>query len=253
MEKLVSVIMPAYNCEKFIAESIESVLCQSYHNLELIIADDCSDDGTVKIGQKYADRDSRIRILISDKNQGAATARNRAIENAKGTYLAFLDSDDLWDKNKLERQISFMEQNNYSFTCTAYGKVNEKSDILKYSVNCEPKYDYNQILKKCPGNSTIIYDCEKLGKIYGIDIRKRNDFAMWLRVIKISGYAYGLQERLGYHRVREDGISYNKMSLIKYQWKVYRDIEKLSLVKSVYLMNYKIFQQLIMYKAKLGE
>jgi teichuronic acid biosynthesis glycosyltransferase TuaG len=122
--------------------------------------------------------------------------------------------------------------------------VDEQSNVINKVIQCHPKYDYELLLRECFGNSTVIYNAEKLGKIYGENIRKRNDFAMWLKVIKVARFAYGLDEVLGYHRVRNGSISYNKGNLVKYQWYVYRKIEKLSLHKCFFLICSKISQVL---------
>ena len=237
---LVSIIMPAYNCAEWIGKSIDSVIAQTYENWELIIVDDCSTDDTLTVIKEYSQTDTRIKWYKLKHNSGAAIARNTAVDKAKGVYLAFLDSDDLWKTEKLQKQIRFMSDNRYDFTCTDYGKVDENDVINNITIRCEKKYDYDMVLKRCPGNSTIIYNCESLGKFHAINIKRRNDFVMWLAVIKKAKYAYGLQEILGYHRVRSGSISYKKSDLMKYQWKVYRKIERLCIVKSLYLMIYKI-------------
>lgn len=241
-EKLVSVIMPAYNCEDYIGESIETVLQQTYHNLELIIVDDCSTDRTLEIVNKYAALDDRISVLYMEKNSGAALARNYAVQTAKGSYLAFLDSDDTWIPEKLEKQICFMMDNKYDFSCTSYGKINNRGEIQDMVVRCRTIYDYDLLLKECPGNSTVIYNAETLGKFYAEDIKRRNDFVMWLKAIKTAKVLYGLDEVLGYHRERTGSISYDKRALIKYQWYVYRKIEKLPRLKCCYLLGIKVKQ-----------
>ena len=245
-ERLVSVIMPAYNCADYIGKSIDSVLGQTYRNWELVIVDDCSTDGTYRIAQSYADKDKRIKVHRLDENSGAAVARNKAADLSGGYYLAFLDSDDLWKPEKLERQIGFMEMNDYLFSCTAYGKVDEHGSILDKVVHCHEKYDYELVLRECFGNSTVVYNAEKLGRVHGADIRKRNDFALWLKVIKLAQNAYGLDEVLGYHRIRNGSISYKKSELVKWQWHVYRNIEKLPYGKCGYLLFQKILQSALM-------
>lgn len=242
MEELVSIIMPAYNCEKFIGKSIQSVISQTYKNIELLIVDDCSTDKTADIILGFQKKYDFIKYFKLEKNSGAACARNQAIEMARGVYLAFLDSDDIWLPNKLEHQIKFMEDNNYYFTCTNYGKIDEFDNQKDINISCLEKYDYDIFLKNCPGNSTIIYNAKILGKFYAANIKRRNDFVMWLQVIKEANFAYGLNEILGYHRERDDSISINKKDLVKYQWIVYRKIEKLSLFKCYSLMLYKIIQ-----------
>lgn len=230
--------MPAYNSEKYIEESILSIQKQIYDNWELIIVDDCSTDSTVDKIQNI--KDPRIKLIQFEVNSGAAKARNRAIEEAKGEYIAFLDSDDLWTEVKLLNQISFMQNNNYFFTSTQYAEMGQDNRIISIMNNFE-ELDYNGVLKFCPGNSTVIYNAKELGKFYIPDIRKRNDFAMWLQVIKKANILHGLKETNTIYRVREGSLSNNKTKLIKYQWKVYRDIENLSLFRSIYLLAHKVY------------
>ena len=238
---LVSIIMPAYNCSDFIGKSIDTIRQQTYENWELIIVDDCSTDDTPLVIRQYIEQDERIHLYQLEKNSGAAIARNTAVDKANGVYLAFNDSDDLWKPEKLEKQIHFMTENNYNFTCTDYGKIDEQDNIQNIVIKCKSIYDYNFILKECPGNSTIIYNCQELGKFHAANIKRRNDFVMWLAVIKKAQKAYGLPELLSYHRVRSGSISYKKSLLLKYQWKVYREIEKLPFFKCCYLMLHKIY------------
>lgn len=237
-EELVSIIMPAYNCEDFIGITLDSVINQTYENWEVIVVDDCSTDNTAEVVQEYRRKDNRIKYHKLEKNSGAAVARNKAVDLATGKYMAFLDSDDVWFPEKLTKQISFMEKNNYGFTCTSYSKIDEQGDNLNRTIVAQTRRDYDGVLKTCPGNSTVIYNAEKLGKFKIPDIKKRNDYVMWLQVIKKDKYLHGIAEPLGSHRIRTESISSNKKSLIGYHWKVYRDIENLSLLKSSYLIVY---------------
>jgi glycosyltransferase involved in cell wall biosynthesis len=239
-EDLVSIIMPAYNCGDFIGMTLDSVINQSYKNWEVIVVDDCSSDNTAEVVQEYKKKDNRIKYYKLEKNSGAAVARNKAIDLATGKYMAFLDSDDVWFPEKLAKQIGFMEDNGYGFTCTSYTKIDEHGEYLNRTIVAQSRRDYNGVLKTCPGNSTVIYNAEKLGKFKIPDIRKRNDYVMWLQVIKKEKYLHGIQEPLGSHRLRTEGISSNKKSLVVYHWKVYREIENLSLLKSCYLIVYWI-------------
>lgn len=247
-EELVSIIMPAYNCEKLIGKSIDSVLMQSYTNWELITVDDCSTDGTAEVIKKYAAEDGRIRYFKNDKNSGAAVTRNNALEYAAGRYIAFLDSDDLWRSDKLEKQVEFMRKNGYSFTCTAYDKIDESGNSLNYFITADKKADYHRLLKKCPGNSTVMYDASVLGKHTIPNIRKRNDYVMWLKIIKKAGYIYGMDEILGSHRICAGSLSSSKKTLIKYHWYVYRKIEKLSFLYSSYLVIYWILKSVLKFQ-----
>lgn len=235
---LVSVVMPVYNCEDFLDETIKSVLKQSYTNWELIIVDDGSTDNSEMIIKSYLSE--KIKYFKLDENSGAALARNKAIEEASGTYIAFLDSDDLWHRYKLEKQINFMIKNNYLFTSTLYKRINEYNNKLTWVVKHFRKRDYNLLLQRCPGNSTVIYNCKVLGKTYIPNIRKRNDYVMWLSIIKKSVFIYELDEVLCYYRIRNNSLSKNKIKLVKYQWFVYRDIEKLPLFKSIYILGIHI-------------
>lgn len=234
-EKLVSVIMPTYNCGKFIEETIKSVANQTYKNWELIIVDDCSKDSTEDIINRYAECDNRIIYHKLETNQGAAVARTKAMEMARGSYMAFLDSDDLWKNDKLEKQINFMEKNSYSFTCTAYEQIDENNNLLNKIIRPKIKADYNRILLDCPvGNSTVMYNVDELGKFEVPNIRKRNDDALWLQILKKEKYIYGLNEILMQYRIRQNSISSNKLDLIKYHWQLYRQIEHLSIFRSVF-------------------
>ena len=231
--ELVSIIMPTYNCAKFIGKTIESVLNQTYSNWELIIVDDCSKDNTEEVVKAF--NDSRIKYNKLENNSGAAIARTEAMKIASGTYMAFLDSDDLWKKDKLEKQLKFMKENNYNFTCTAYEQINEAGEKLNKIIKSKKRADYNRILLDCPvGNSTVMYNVEKLGKFEVPNIRKRNDDCLWLQILKKEKYIYGMTEVLMEYRIRSNSISSNKFSLIKYHWQLYREIEHLSVFRSVF-------------------
>ncbi|MBB6446837.1 glycosyltransferase family 2 protein [Bacillus benzoevorans] len=236
---LISIITPAYNCGEFMAETIESVMKQSYQNWEMIIVDDCSTDQTREVAAEYSKQDQRIKYYLLEKNAGAAVSRTRAIELAAGTYIAFLDSDDLWTEEKLERQLFFMKENGYSFTCTSYEQIDESGSPLHKTMKSKHKTNYNGVLLSCPvGNSTVMYDVTKLGKFVVPNIRKRNDDALWLQILKKEKYIYGMPDVLMKYRVRRNSISRNKLDLIKYHWYLYRSIEKLSLFRSAFHICY---------------
>ncbi len=244
VNKLVSIIMPAYNCADYIVESIRSVQSQTYRNWELIIADDKSTDGTVDIVRVMAEDDNRIRLLETDRNLGPAAARNRAMDVANGNYIAFLDSDDVWYPDKLQKQLDFMEANGYSFTYTAYEKINERSEKMGIVVSAPKSVNYSSMLYRGDpiGNLTVVYDATKLGKFYVPDIKKRNDFALWLKIMHACERAYGLNEVLASYRVCSGSISSTRKSeLLKYYWKLYHDIEKLSNVKASAVMVTLVF------------
>lgn len=237
--ELVSIVMPAYNCSAYIGETIESVLKQSYPYWELIIVDDCSSDNTRDIVLQYMKENARIRYFLLEKRSGVVAARTKATDEARGKYIAFLDSDDLWYPEKLKKQICFMQENGYAFTCTSYEKVNEKGEPLRKIIHSVPKADYNRVLLDCPiGNSTVIYDTEKLGKCRGPNIKRRNDYALWLRILHREPYVYGLPDILMQYRVRAGSISSKKIPLIRYHWILYRDIEKLGIFRSLFHIAY---------------
>ncbi len=234
-DRLISVIMPTYNCARFIEETINTVINQTYRNWELIIVDDCSKDNTERIVEKLKLKDSRIKYFKFEENQGAAMARTKAMKMAKGDYMAFLDSDDLWVEDKLEKQLKFMNDNNYNFTCTAYMQIDEQGKELGKIIKTKTKVDYNRLLLDCPvGNSTVMYNVDSLGKFEVPNIRKRNDDALWLQILKKEKYIYGMPEVLMKYRIRQNSISRNKLDLVKYHWQLYRKIEHLSVIRSVF-------------------
>lgn len=230
----VSVITPLYNCSDFLEQTIQSVLSQTYKNWEMIMVDDCSKDNSLEIAQRYAAQDSRIKVIQLDKNSGAAVARNTAIEAAKGRFIAFLDSDDLWLPSKLEQQIDFMLQNNVAFSYTAYKKINEKGEVFGF-VGVPQKVSYKQLLKTCViGCLTAVYDTEKLGKVYMPTNTKREDFATWLNILKQIDFAHGLTAPLAQYRVYANQTSGKKASMAKENWRLYRDLEKLNFFQASY-------------------
>lgn len=235
---VVSVITPSYNSAKYIASTIESVIFQSFQEWELLVIDDCSTDNSIDIINSYRQNDSRIKLIKLTENGGAAVARNKGIEAARGRYIAFLDSDDTWHPSKLEKQIDFMLVNNYSFTYTAYNKVDSTGHVVS-NVGIPDKVSYTDLLKKCEiGCLTAIYDSKNLGKIYMPLIRKRQDLGLWLRILKSTPFAYGYNDILASYTVRNDSISSNKLKAASYTWKLYRNVEKLPMFKATYYFSH---------------
>lgn len=232
-EPLVSIITPLYNSEKYIGETIESVLNQTYKNWEMLIVDDCSKDNGVKIVNEYVLKDKRIKLFKNEKNEGVSFTRNKAIDLSQGIYIAFLDSDDLWKKEKLKKQISFMEKNNIDLSYTGYEKINMDGS-LRGEIRVPEKLDYKELLKNCLiGFLTAIYLKEKF-KIYRFKKIKAEDYIFWLEILKQMDYAYGIQESLAYYRVSNNSRSSNKFDIVKFHWKIYREYEKLNFFKAVY-------------------
>lgn len=230
---LVSIIMPSYNTAPYIAETIQSVLNQTYRNWELIIIDDCSSDNTNEVLLNFID--NRIHIYKNKRNSGAAISRNKALKKAKGEWIAFLDSDDLWNPNKLEHQIRFMEKNHYYFSYTNYEEIDVNGNLTGVKVS-GPKIITEKGMKKyCwPGCLTVMYNANKIGIVQIKNIEKNNDYAMWLRICTKAN-CYLLDEYLAkYRRGRSGSIStYSVIKKIKWHYKLYHDAEEMSWLKSI--------------------
>ena len=249
MKDLVSIIMPNYNSAQFIEESFVSILNQSYQNWELILVDDCSADDSIEIIESLTADDKRIILIKLAENSGPAIARNRGIKEAKGRYIAFLDSDDTWHPEKLSKQIFFMKEYDIAFSYTGYYRMEEDSEQIIDEIYVPQKVDYSELLKQnIIGCLTAMYDTQKLGKVYMPDILKRQDFALWLSILKKIPYAYGLDEPLAYYRVRTASVSSNKILASKYNWKLYREVEKLPLHKAIYCFGWYTYRSILKYK-----
>lgn len=220
---LVSIIMPSYNTEKYISESINSVLAQTHTNWELIIVDDCSTDNTEEVVSSF--NDERIRFIKKDKNSGAAESRNLALREAKGKWIAFLDSDDTWRPEKLERQIAFMEKNGYKFTFTDYD-IQLNGEWLPYVYTGPSKVTEWKMKNYCYFSTiTVMYDREYVGLIQIESVKKNNDYAMWLKIIK-KAPCYRLPECLSSYIKHEGSISSgSKLKLIKHHYIMWRVAE----------------------------
>lgn len=233
---LVSIITPVYNCEKFIEETIKCVINQTYENWELLLVDDCTPDSSADIIKKYSKKDKRIKYIKLNENSGAAMARNRALQESKGRFIAYLDADDLWKKEKLEKQVDFMLNNEYAFTCTDYEKIDEDGNSLKI-VKIPKKVNYDLFLRNTIIQTvgvmvdTNIAD-KKLLKMP--NIRRRQDAATWCQLLKAGYDCYEVPEVLSIYRVVSNSLSSNKFKAIKMNWYWYRKIEKLPLWKACY-------------------
>ena len=235
MAGLVSIIMPSYNTGRFIAETVRSVIAQTYTDWELIIVDDCSTDDSVKvILNSFQDQQSRIRLFVNDKNSGAAVSRNKALREARGKYIAFLDSDDLWVSDKLEKQIRFMEENGYAFTYTKYSEIDEDGNSLDVTVGGPKHIGKTGMFNYCwPGCLTVMYDRDVVGDIQIADIKKNNDYAIWLKVVcKVKCHL--LDENLAKYRKRSCSISrHGYLALVKWHYKLYREAEGMNPISSL--------------------
>lgn len=233
MNELVSVIMPSYNTAKFIDKSISSVLNQTYQNFEIIIVDDCSTDNTDEVVASI--KDERIKYIKNEKNSGAAVSRNKALKEAKGRWIAFLDSDDLWEAEKLEKQINFMKENGYHFSYTAYEEIDENSNPLNRIIKGPRKISKLGMHAYCwIGCLTVMYDRQKIGLIQIEDIKKNNDYAMWLKVCKKEN-CFFLDENLAKYRKRAGSISRHSVkTMILWHYKLWREAEKKSFAGAVW-------------------
>lgn len=253
-EELISIIMPSYNTAKYINESIKSVINQTYSNWELIIVDDCSSDNTDEIIKSI--NDDRIIYIKNKVNSGAAISRNKALKYAKGKWIAFLDSDDVWLPEKLEKQIQFMKRNDYKFTYTDY-RINLNGNWLPYINTGPKKVTKRKLYNYCYFSTiTVMYDREYIGLVQIEDIKKNNDYAMWFEIIKKSN-AYRLPECLSYYYRHENSISSgSKIKLIKYHYIMYRKALKMGKVVSVMLtinnLFYGIFKK-IFYRRRVDK
>ena len=244
-DDLVSVITPSYNSKRFIGETIASVQLQSYTNWEMIIVDDCSTDGSAPYIESLIMHEKRIKLIVLTENMGAAMARNRALEAAKGRYIAFLDSDDRWHPDKLERQLVFMQKNRYAFTFTAYTPISEEGNITYPTIHVPNEIDYNGYCKNTIiGCLTVIIDRDRTGDFRMKNIRSSHDMALWLEIMKRGYHAYGLDEDLAQYRLVASSNTAQKFKAAKEVWQVYRKIEKLSLLKSGYFFMHYIYNAL---------
>lgn len=237
-ETLVSVITPMYNAQKYILDTIASVQAQTYSRWEMIIVDDGSADGSVEAVREAAAKDSRIR-LIRQENSGVAAARNRGIKAAKGRYLAFLDSDDLWRPEKLERQLALMEKQNCGFCYTACDVINDSGRPTGQVRRVPERITYQKLLW---GNVipclTVVVDRSMTGE-FAMPKMGHEDYATWLTVLKRLPEAWGINEVLGSYRVNSSSVSANKVRAMRWTWRIYRDNQKLPVYKSIfYLMGH---------------
>ncbi|EJT6151354.1 glycosyltransferase family 2 protein [Clostridium perfringens] len=232
MQDLVSIIMPSYNTAKYISETIESVQSQTYPFWELIIVDDCSTDNTDEVVKPYL-LDDRIRYLKNDSNSGAAISRNRALREARGRWVAFLDSDDLWKAEKLENQIDFMEKNNYKFSYTKYVEIDENSNLRGVMISGPKRITKTGMYNYCwPGCLTVMYDRYFVGDIQIIDIKKNNDYAMWLKICKKAD-CYLYPKVMAKYRKRSGSISnHSYIQLMKWHYKLFRESDECSNIRS---------------------
>lgn len=236
-DKLVSIIIPVYNASRFLEETINSIQEQTYSNWEAIFIDDCSSDNSYNLIKKYQKEDKRIKLIKNKTNSGTAVSRNNGIDHAEGDYLCFLDADDKWHPEKLEKQINFMQELNCEFSFTGYQFADEKCNPNGKIVSVPDKINYKQALKNTTiWTSTVMFDMNKLSKedIRMPNIKRGQDTATWWKVLKKIQYAYGLNEVLSYYRRTNNSLSANKLTALKRTWNLYRNVEHLNIKSSLY-------------------
>ena len=246
MKDLVSILTPTFNAEKFIRATIKSVQEQTYENWEMILVDDASTDNTVSIIEDFAQRANRIQLFKFSENRGNGFARNAALDKATGKYIAYLDADDLWFPSKLEKQIQFLNANNLHFTFSYYDSIDEEGNNLNRRVESPNPLIYKQLFFcNYVGNLTAIYDADYFGKIILETSQKRQDWRLWLTILKQIKTAEVVPESLAFYRIRKDSISSSKIKLIKHNFGVYREFHRYNFMSSVLLMMRFLFIQLI--------
>ena len=250
MNDLISVIMPAYNCEKYIAEAIQSVLNQTYIDFELIIIDDCSKDNTLDIIKDFKSKDSRIKVYESSENSGVSKTRNRGIFESSGEWVAFLDSDDIWDNKKLEKQIKYAKKINAGFVFTGVSYIDENGNKYTGIFDAPVRVSYKELLKQ----NVISCSSVMIKKSYFSDfnIKMENDdihedFCAWLKILRNIDFAYGVNEPLLIYRISKKSKSGNKIKSLKMAYKTYRFIN-ISRIKSCLLMFFYIVRNLKKYR-----
>jgi teichuronic acid biosynthesis glycosyltransferase TuaG len=235
----VSIIMASFNCGPFIEEAVQSVLAQTFNDWELIISDDGSTDQTPILLSRIRLLDSRIGVIEGEKNQGAARARNAALSLARGRYIAFLDSDDLWRSDKLERQISYMKAHRVPFCFGSYERISETGANMGLVAARAPVTYKKMLSGNRIGCLTAVYDTAFFGKVPMPDIKKRQDYGLWLQLLKKVDRAEPIAASLGFYRLRPSSLSANKANAALHTWRLLRDQEQVPFPRAlVYFSRY---------------
>ncbi|WP_313373449.1 glycosyltransferase family 2 protein [Chishuiella sp.] len=230
---LVSIITPCYNSEKYIKDTFLSIKAQTYSNWEWIIVDDSSTDDSVNLIKSF--NDSRIKLFVQLENQGAAHARNLALNNVKGRFITFIDSDDLWLPNFLEKTINYLIFSKEDLVYTSYKRVDENLNPILNDFIAIDKVDKNRILYNCPiPMLTSVYDSSKIGIVEFPDVELREDHAMWIVLLRKIKYARAINDSLAVYRMRSNSVSRNKLDIAIKQYKVYKDFLNMNIIKSLY-------------------
>lgn len=247
----VSIITPVYNSALFLKETADSVRIQTYEDWEWILVDDCSNDNSWDIMQSLAEKDNRIKIYKNPTNLKSGKTRNLAIKEATGRFIAFLDSDDIWHKDKLSIQIQFMIDNDYYFTHTSYGYIDEKSQKIKSTFHVSSRVDYKHLLKRTEISClTAVYDSYKIGKFYMSNHERKQDYALWLGILKSGINSFGIDKELAYYRQTEGSATSKKHKLVFKHVKFLMETQNFSLIKAMYYTSYWMANGFIRYFIK---
>lgn len=247
MEPLVSIITPSYNSKDFIRETIESVLNQTYKNWEMLIVDDCSTDSSPEIIKKYIQKDSRIKYFKNEKNSGPAVSRNLGLDNSRGKYIAFLDSDDIWIDKKLQLQIEYIQKNEVDLIHSNY-KFCDKNGVAIKEIKNDIKLNYKKILKSNQIKTSFLVLNKDILKDIRFKNMKHEDFAFFLDFLRNGNECFCIQEPLGKYRINSKSISYNKFKSALWTWNIYRKYEKFNLIKSSFYFMYYVLNGILKYK-----
>ena len=251
IKNLVSIITPVYNSEKFLVETSKSVFNQTYTNWEWILVDDCSTDNSWDILTSLQKKDSRIRIFKNEVNLKSGKTRNFAIKKAQGNFIAFLDSDDLWHPEKLSIQIPFMLENDYNFTHTSYGYVDEEGNSIKSTFHVNKKVTYFDLLKRTEISClTAIYNANEIGKFYMSEHARKQDYALWLAILKSGVPSFGIDEELASYRQVKNSATSNKYKLILKHITFLKETQNFSTIKALYYTAYWMVNGFVRYFIK---
>lgn len=248
---MVSIITPVYNASRFLELTAESVFNQTFEDWEWVLVDDCSSDTSWEILEKLANRDPRVRIFLNKQNLKSGKTRNFAIEQAQGRFIAFLDADDIWHKDKLAWQIAFMTDNNYHFSHTSYGYLDEDGNKIKSTLHVSKCVDYEHLLKRTEISClTAVYDAEKIGKHYMSEHARKQDYALWLSILKSGTKSYGLDKELAYYRQVKNSATSKKYKLIIKHISFLKETQGFGSVKAIYYTFFWMINGFIRYFLK---
>jgi teichuronic acid biosynthesis glycosyltransferase TuaG len=246
---LVSIVTPAYNATRFVPQTIESVLSQTHHDWELLIVDDCSTDDTASLVGRYAAHDGRVRLLRHELNGGPAQARQTALQASRGRYIAFLDSDDLWLPQKLEHQLAFMQRTQAALSFTQFRRVDAEGRTLGRLIDVPEQLSYRALLKNTAiATSTVVIDRQQTGPL---EMKRTyyDDYALWLEILRRGFVAHGLREDLMRYRVLGNSVSRNKLRSAAMVWRLYRDVERLGVLRSAWCFSHYAARAAFKYRA----